>query len=115
LNPTYVTFPCGELKLEAAWHHPDGMGPFPGVVVCHPHPLHGGDMSNNVISAICETLAKHSIAALRFNFRGVGNSEGEFGGGYQEQDDIAAALTFHPHQASMLRKSGWRGIHSAQG
>jgi len=64
------------------------------VVVCHPHPLYGGDMYNNVVSVICEALAKESIATLRFNFRGVGRSEGSHEEGFGEQADVSAALDF---------------------
>jgi len=49
-------------------------------------------MSNNVVLAICQALVEQSIAALRFNFRGVGKSGGEFGGGIAEQEDVKAAL-----------------------
>ncbi len=51
-------------------------------------------MSNNVVFAICQVLAQRSIAALRFNFRGVGKSEGDFGEGITEQEDVKAALAF---------------------
>lgn len=80
--------------MEGEWHLPQGKGPFPVVVVCHPHPLYGGDMSNNVVVAICQALSQQAIAAFRFNFRGVGNSEGSFGRGIGEQEDVKAALTF---------------------
>jgi hypothetical protein len=50
-------------------------------------------MSNNVVFAICQALANQGIAALRFNFRGVGKSEGDFGGGIAEQEDVKAALS----------------------
>jgi len=50
-------------------------------------------MSNNVVLAICQALAQQSIAAFRFNFRGVGRSEGTFGRGIGEQEDVKAALT----------------------
>jgi alpha/beta superfamily hydrolase len=89
-----VTIPGGDISLEGLWHFPEGTGPFPTVIVCHPHPLYGGDMSNNVIFAICQALAQQSIAALRFNFRGVGKSGGAFGGGIGEQEDVKAALAF---------------------
>jgi len=49
-------------------------------------------MSNNVVLALCQGLARRDIAALRFNFRGVGASSGQFGGGVAEQDDVRAAL-----------------------
>ena len=51
-------------------------------------------MLNNVVVAICQALSQRLFAAFRFNFRGVSNSEGEFGGGIAEQEDIKAALTF---------------------
>jgi hypothetical protein len=73
---------------------PEGNGPFPVVTVCHPHPLYGGDMDNNVVMAVYFALVKSSIAALRFNFRGVGNSSGSYGEGVGEQDDLQAALDF---------------------
>ena len=63
------------------------------MVVTHPHPLYGGSMTNNIVWAICQALAERSIAAFRFNFRGVGESEGSFGDGVAEQEDISAALS----------------------
>jgi hypothetical protein len=94
LKRVHITFPVGDISLEGVWHFPDGSGPFPAVIVCHPHSLYGGSMSSNVIFYICQALAQQSIAALRFNFRGVGKSGGVFGGGVAEQDDVKAALTF---------------------
>ena len=94
MNSRPVRFPCGDITLEGDWHLPEGKGHFPGVVVCHPHPLYGGDMMNNIVTAICDQLCRHSIAAFRFNFRGVGNSQGSFGGGISEQQDVSAALEF---------------------
>ena len=88
----YATFPCNGISLEGIWHFPETKASLPAVIVCHPHPLYGGNMSNNVVLAICHTLAQHSIAAFRFNFRGVGKSEGNFGDGIAEQEDITAAL-----------------------
>lgn len=87
-------FPCGDISLEGVWHFPQATGSTPAVIVCHPHPLYGGDMSNNVVLAICQALARQSIAAFRFNFRGVGKSGGTFGDGIAEQEDIRAALAF---------------------
>jgi len=90
----HTTIPCGDIALEAVWHFPEAKGPLPAVVVCHPHPLHGGNMSSNVVFGICQALAERGIAALRFNFRGVGESGGEFGEGIGEQEDAKAALDF---------------------
>ena len=87
-------FPCGELPLEGEWLIPDGEGPFPAVVVCHPHPPSGGNMNNGVVTAVWQGLAGRSLAAFRFNFRGVGASQGSFADGLGEQEDVRAALDF---------------------
>jgi alpha/beta superfamily hydrolase len=78
--------------LEALLHLPEGEPPFPGVVLCHPHPLYGGDMYNNVTGTIVRAAMGAGVAALRFNFRGVGESEGSYAGGEGEQNDVRAAL-----------------------
>ena len=82
----------GDLQLEAMLRLPAGNGPFPASVVCHPHPEYGGDMSNNVVIAVCRALSDANIASLRFNFRGVGASQGEYDNGIGEQDDVRGAL-----------------------
>jgi hypothetical protein len=94
LSRVHITFPYADITLEGVWHFPEGTGPFPAVIVCHPHPLYGGNMSSNVVFGICQALAQQSIAALRFNFRGVGKSGGKFGEGIAEQEDVKAALAF---------------------
>lgn len=65
-----------------------------GVVICHPHPLYGGDMHNNVVSAIEEGFAYQGFTTLRFNFRGVGGSAGAYGNGHGETEDVIAAANF---------------------
>ena len=89
-----VSIPCGGISLEGILHLPEGKDVSPGVVVCHPHPLYGGDMENNVVITVCHVLVERSVAALRFNFRGAGASGGSFGGGVREQDDVKAALDY---------------------
>jgi alpha/beta superfamily hydrolase len=74
----------GELAVPAE--------PFGGAVLAHPHPLHGGSMRSIVTSALFQGLPASSVAALRFNFRGVEGSEGAFSGGLQERLDVVAAL-----------------------
>jgi len=64
------------------------------MIVCHPHPQYGGDMHNNVVDALCAAAIENGIAALRFNFRGTGNSEGRYDNGIGEQDDVRAALAY---------------------
>lgn len=61
-------------------------------VLCHPHPLYGGSMDDDVLSVAAETLAQVGIGALRFNFRGVGASEGSHDSGVGEVDDLRAVL-----------------------
>ena len=89
-----VSFPSGELFLEGILAIPEGAGPFPAVIVCHPHPLYGGSMDNNVVYSLSETLTQASLASFKFNFRGVGGSQGEFGQGIGEQEDVEAAISF---------------------
>lgn len=89
-----ISLRAGDLTLEGILHEPKGADSFPAVAVCHPHPLYGGDMHNGVVVAICKALAARGIAALRFNFRGVGRSEGSFGGGSAEQEDARAAIAY---------------------
>ena len=91
---TEVEFPCDRLKLEGVLGLPDGEGPFPAVVVCHPHPLNGGSMHVRVVNSICKALVRSAVAALKFNFRGVGKSQGVHGGGVGEAEDVAAAAGF---------------------
>jgi hypothetical protein len=88
-----ITFTSEGLTLEGVLYQP-AFSPFPAAAVCHPHPLYGGDMNNNVVVAVCQALAEAGIASLRFNYRGVGRSEGQYGDGLGERTDAAAALAY---------------------
>ena len=92
MNERDESIQSGDIRLEGVLALPDGGGPHPGVVVCHPHPQYGGDMDNNVVQIICAALHALGIAMLRFNFRGVGRSGGAYNGGRGEAEDAAAAL-----------------------
>jgi alpha/beta superfamily hydrolase len=94
MRETRVTFLSGDLLLEGILGTPQGAGPFPAVIVCHPHPLYGGNMDNSVVCALTETLAQAAFVSFRFNFRGVGRSQGEFAQGIGEQADVEAAISF---------------------
>jgi alpha/beta superfamily hydrolase len=94
MKKTRVNFPSGKLFLEGILAIPEGAGPFPAVIVCHPHPLYGGSMDNNVVYSLSETLTQASLASFKFNFRGVGGSQGEFDQGIGEQEDVEAAISF---------------------
>lgn len=61
-------------------------------LVCHPHPQYGGTMHNSVVYHVAKALRERGLAVLRFNFRGVGRSEGTHDLGRGEQDDVRAAL-----------------------
>lgn len=62
------------------------------VVVCHPHPVHGGTMHNKVAHTLARAFVRLGFAALRFNFRGTEKSEGRFDNGVGELDDALAAI-----------------------
>jgi alpha/beta superfamily hydrolase len=94
MKKTRVSFSSGGLVLEGILVIPEGDGPFPAVIVCHPHPLYGGSMDNNVVNSLSETLEQASLASIKFNFRGVGGSQGEFGQGIGEREDVKAAISF---------------------
>jgi uncharacterized protein len=71
--------------------HEPAAPPRAAAVVCHPHPQYGGDMDGAVVVAIVESLVGAGIAALRFNFGGVGGSGGAYDDGRAEQCDVGAA------------------------
>ena len=77
--------------LEVAFNVPEGA--MRGIaLVAHPHPLQGGTLDNKVVQTLAKTFAALGYAAVRFNFRGVGQSEGQFDDGIGETDDALAAL-----------------------
>mgnify|MGYP002381901606 CR=1 FL=1 len=81
------------VRLVADIARPDGGAPPVGaVVVAHPHPLYGGDRRSPVVGALFDAWATAGWAAIRFDFRGAGMSEGEHDHGIAERLDIAAAL-----------------------
>ncbi|MFC1867731.1 alpha/beta hydrolase [Thermodesulfobacteriota bacterium] len=86
-----VYIDSGRLKIEGLLEDLPGAR---AVVVTHPHPLYGGDMNNNVVEAVCRVYRKREYSTLKFNFRGTGQSEGSYGDGMGEQDDVMAALNY---------------------
>jgi len=79
-------------RVEAILMSPEG-SPVATAVVCHAHPLHGGMMHFKAVFRAAKGLQSQGLAALRFNFRGVGRSEGDHDHGIGEQEDAGAALT----------------------
>lgn len=93
MRQSAVSFQTAGLTFEGVVAQPDATGgPWPGIVICHPHPLHGGSMHNNVVMALALGLAEEGFVTLRFNFRGVGDSEGEHGEGETEYEEVLGAL-----------------------
>jgi uncharacterized protein len=88
-----LTLPGPVGALEAALEPPAAdMAPRGLAVICHPHPLHGGTMDNKVVTAVARALASLGWRCLRFNFRGVGRSAGQWDEGRGEIDDAMAAV-----------------------
>lgn len=79
-------------KLQALYQA--GEADKPAVVVCHPHPLYGGTMRNKVVYWIARAFEDMGCSVLRFNFRGVEQSEGVWDEGRGEADDVAAAINW---------------------
>ncbi|NNC93368.1 MAG: hypothetical protein HKN80_12845 [Acidimicrobiia bacterium] len=80
----------GGIRLEARWDRPPT--PHGAIVFCHPHPQHGGTMTAPLMHKVTKGLVARGLAVLRFNFRGVGLSSGDWAGGLGEIDDVAAAV-----------------------
>jgi len=103
-----VRFPAAGAEppvLEGELWTPDRDVSVPGVVVAHPHPQRGGSMQSNVVMALCEGLHVAGIASLRFNFRGVGGSEGEYDDGVGERQDVLGALAYLAEQPGIAAGS----------
>jgi alpha/beta superfamily hydrolase len=84
-----IAGPAG--TLEVAFNVPEGAAR--GIaLIAHPHPLQGGTLDNKVVQTLAKTFAALGYAAVRFNFRGVGQSDGQFDDGIGETDDALAAL-----------------------
>ncbi|MDI6775919.1 MAG: alpha/beta hydrolase [Syntrophales bacterium] len=91
MREEHVFFYVGNLCLEGLYASGDGSR---GVVISHPHPLMGGSMRNNVVEVLASTFYEKGYSTLRFNFRGVGQSEGAYDEGRGEQEDVIGAIDF---------------------
>ena len=86
-----VIFNGPEGRLEGRYqHNRDANAPI--ALMLHPHPQHGGTMNNKVVYTLFHTFARRGFSVLRFNFRGVGRSQGVYDRGEGELSDAAAAL-----------------------
>lgn len=95
-----VIFNGTEGRLEGRYHHAKRPGA-PIALVLHPHPLHGGTMNNRIVFGLFQEFQRRGFSVLRFNFRGVGRSQGRFDHGQGELSDGASALdwmeSFNPN------------------
>ena len=98
-NRTTIAGPAGalEVALNLPADRPHGIA-----LVAHPHPLQGGTLDNKVAQTLAKTFVALGYASIRFNFRGVGKSEGAFDNGSGETDDALAALAFARAQFTAL-------------
>ena len=87
-----IAGPAG--RLEALLEEPDDASLTEVALVCHPHPQHGGTMHNKVVYRIARGLRRRGSVVLRFNYRGVNLSEGEYDHGKGEVEDARSALAF---------------------
>ena len=87
-----IAGPAG--RLEALLEEPEHDEPREAILVCHPHPKFGGTMHNKVVYRLARGLRKAGAVVLRFNFRGVNLSEGEYGHGFGEVEDAGASLAW---------------------
>ena len=95
MSTDHISIPCGSIVLEGILERPASVSsPAPAAVICHPHPLYGGTMNNNVTIALVQGFLERGIICLRFNFRGTGKSQGTHDDGNAEVDDVRSALDF---------------------
>jgi uncharacterized protein len=103
---TFISGPAG--KLEAVfWMPRDAARPRASAVLCHPHPLHGGSMNSSVVFRAARGLQLAGAQVLRFNFRGVGRSEGAHDGRGGEGEDLRAALNWLAERSPAIE--AWAG------
>ena len=100
IESLFIPGPAG--RLEAILEEPEDLEPREAALVCHPHPQHGGTMHNKVVYRMARGLRRAGAAVLRFNYRGVNLSEGEYGSGIGEIEDARAALSLLRHRYSQL-------------
>ena len=105
-EPLLLAGPTG--RIEAAFDAPDADVPARPLlaIVCHPLPTEGGSMHNKVVTMAARALREVGATTLRFNFRGVGQSEGRFDDGVGELDDLRAVAAWaranHPDKILWL-------------
>ena len=95
MDEELIFFMAGAIKIQGLLQTKPGEK---GAVITHPHPLYGGSMYNNVVESLVKVYQQAGYSTLRFNFRGVGSSQGEYDNGQGEQEDVNAALHYLAEQ-----------------
>jgi len=95
-------------NIEALYAQPEQPKPYIAVI-CHPHPMHGGTMTNKVVTTLAKTLDTFGATTLRFNYRGVGTSDGQYDHAIGEYDDLIAMCDWlsQQHPGSQLILAGF--------
>jgi alpha/beta superfamily hydrolase len=93
--------PAEAVQLEASLREPKDP-PLGAAVVCHPHPVYGGTMDNRIVYRAAKAAVAAGFAALRFNFRGVGQSTGQFDQGIGEKEDVDAVIRWMGNKYPVL-------------
>lgn len=86
-----------EGRIEGRYHHSEVKGA-PIVLIMHPHPLYGGTMNNKIVYRLYQSFVQNGFSTLRFNFRGVGRSQGRYDEGIGELCDAATTLDWLQQQ-----------------
>lgn len=109
----FVAGPAGQ--VECAIDAPATMEPHGVAVICHPHPQHGGTMDNKVAQTLARAVVQLGWRSVRFNFRGVGASQGAWADGHGEVDDALAVIAAlrDPKQPLLLAGFSFGGYVAA--
>lgn len=112
----FIEGPVGNLEIEHEFQ--PGHLPIIGIV-CHPHPLFGGTMTNKVVTTVAKAFHHLNISTILFNYRGVGKSEGSYGHMAGEIEDLKAVATWakshHPHHEFWLAGFSFGAYIAANG
>lgn len=102
MQTTFISGPVG--KLQAVIEQPSTLTtPQRVAIVCHPHPLFKGTMNNKVVTTLTRVFLRLGATTIKFNFRGVGQSEGEHAKGVGELDDLRAVIQWANEQYTHSR------------